>query len=354
MKKKLSVLLITGILAVLLIPFNIFATESDETESGCYIATTECPQEYMDFAEENVSTFVLSMGESLNYEDIIVGAPFAFADYNADVYYFPIICDGEVTYLFRVYPDGESFSAAISSFLAADIEELSALTSADSPLYLNLTDNKIIASVGTKEYVLFEYPEGAVAGNQAMPMSEIEYQAVDIKEASEIELNLMQARVFYQYINLDLLETQGDDEWCTAYCLASIIRLQTSYYVTARGCAIIAMGSNPSTSTAFPWTSISTVAKQYGMTPTVLTTTASNSVLMTQLNAGNPVITAMDSGNYKHAVLLRGYSTAGTWSIWNPWYNFYETYSTSGAYVPSGASASGNSFYPYMHAYNFE
>lgn len=352
MNKKIISLLLISALAVLLMPHNISATESEAAESSCYIATTECPQEYVDFAKENASGFVLSMGETLNYDDIRVGSPFAFADYNADVYYFPIICDGVITYLFRVYPDQDSYSAAITAFLADDIEALAELTSAETPMYLNLIDDKIVASIGTDEYVLFEYVGAASEDNQVMTMSMAEYEVTDIKETFEIELNLKQTRDVYKYINLDITEIQQSNNWCVAYSLAAIIRTKTNFYATAYGCMIIAVGSNVTSSDYFPWSSISTVSKQYGLTPTVLTTTASNSVLIAELNAGRPVIAVMDSGTERHAVVLRGYST-NTWSIWNPRCSTYENYSMSGAYVPTGYSASGYSYYPYQHAYNF-
>lgn len=356
MRNKLLSLLLASVLTILLMSADISATESEVTENNCYIATTECPQGYIEFAEENVSDFVLSMGESLNYDDIIVGAPFAFADYGADVYCFPVICDNVITYLFRVYPDGDSYSAAIGRFLADDIEELSDLTSVQNPMYLNMVDNQIIATIGTEEYMLFEYPEDISNANQAATASVIEYEVVDIKETSGIELDLTQTRDVYQYINLDIVETQPPvgNNWCTAYCLAAIIRTKTTFYTTAEGCMIIVLGSNVSPSQEFPWRSIPTVANQYSLRPTMLTTTASNSVLIAELNANRPVIAAMDSGTHQHSIVLRGYSTTGNWSVWNPWYSTYESYSMSGAYVPLGLTPNGNSYYPYMHAYNFK
>lgn len=355
MRRKAVSLLLASILTILLMPSDISATETEMTENGCYIATTECPQGYIDFAEENASNYILSMGESSNYDDIIVGSPFAFADDGSDVYCFPVICDDVITYLFRVYPDGDSYSAAIGRFLTDDIEELSDLTSVQNPMYLNMVDNRIVATIGTEEYMLFEYPENISNVNQTNTISVTEYEAVNIKEASGIELNFTQTRDVYQYINLDIVETQPTvgNNWCTAYCLAAIIRTQTTFYANAEGCAIIVLGSNASPSQNFPWNSIATVANQYSLSPTVLTTTASNSVLIAELNANRPVIAAMDSGSYQHSVVLRGYSTVGNWSIWNPWYSTYESYSMSGAYVPLGLTANGNSYYPYMHAYNF-
>lgn len=111
--------------------------------------------------------------------------------------------------------------------------------------------------------------------------------------------------------------------------------------------------STPSTKASFPWNDIDTIAQTYGLNPIVLNTKASNNTLFAEIDAGRPCIVAMDRGEGKHAVVLRGYSTLGNWSIWNPWFENYENYSISGSYVPTGYSAADYSYVPYKHAYNF-
>ena len=357
MYKRIISIFLSCVLFVLFVPSVAFA--ADENASSCYIATTECPAAYIEYATENISKFVLSLDDNISYSSISVGTPFAFADNDADVYYFPVICNGSIEYLFRVYPDGDTFSAAITAFLADEIENLAKYTSESNPMYLNLVDTQIVATIGSNKYILFEYPESiSVSDNGIATTSISNYSVVNAKNPTNIELNFRQTRDVYKYITLDLTETQSGNNWCTAYCLAAIIRTQTYFTTSAKGLMIIALGSNPSTGTAFPWVSdncatMVSVAEQYGLYPTVLTRTVSNSVLIAEINAGRPCIVAMDSGTSQHSVVLRGYSSLGTWGIWNPWFDFYESYSVSGSYVPTGYSSSNYSYTPYMHAYNF-
>ena len=360
MKKRFLCLIMCVLVCIPPMTVNVFADSA--TNNTCFIASVECPTEYVEYAEENVSRFILSEYSSLAYGKIDIGSPFAFANAGADVFYFPIISDGEIKLLLRIYPDGDSFSAAISAFLADEIEELAPMTSENTPMYLNRVDTAIIAKIGEESFELYRYPDYmSVAENQFTEAEALadELLITDVKESSEIEINLGQARDVSKYINLSITETQGSTNWCTAYCLAAIIRTLTPYKnMTARGAMITIFGDAPNPSTAFPWTSdngasISRVSNSVGLYPTVLTTTVSNGTLINNLNDNLPCLVAMESGSALHSVVLRGYSSQNTWSIWNPWFNYYESYSMDGTYVPTGYSSSQYSFTPYMHAYNF-
>ena len=277
----------------------------------------------------------------------------------SDVFYFPVICDGRIEYLLRVYPCGSTFSAVISSFLADELESLSSYTSVNCPMYLNLVGNKIIATVGEKSVTLFEYPENmSVSQNAFSRISATSNSVVNAKMTSDVVVSVRQTRDVYQFINLDITEHQTGGNWCTAFCLAAIYRTQTNYSTNARDVMIRAVGDNPSINAAFPWVSddgitMRTVSRQFGLNPTVKLTTVSSNVLIAEINAGRPCVVAMESRSGEHSVVLRGYTSLGTWSIWNPWYEYYESYSMSGAYVPTGYTASEWSYTPYMHAYNF-
>lgn len=356
MKRRIISLLCCFIMAMS-IPSTAFA--ADNNASNCYIATTECPAEYISYASQNISQFVSSLDNDLNYNSIEIGTPFAFADAGSDVYYFPVICDGHIEFLFRVYPDGDTYSAAISPFLAEELESLASYTSSNCPMYLNLVDSKIVATIGSRSFTLFEYPENmAVLNNASSRILTASYSVVNAKLPSNIAVSIRQTRDVYEYISLDITEHQTNESWCTAFCLAAIYRTQTNYSTNARDVMTRAIGSNPSINTAFPWVSdngvkMRTVSRQFGLNPTVKTTTVSSSVLIAEINAGRPCLVAMESGSIKHSVVLRGYTSLGTWGIWNPWYEYFESYSMSGTYVPTGYTAATYSFTPYMHAYNF-
>lgn len=356
MKKITSMLLVY---ALLLLAIPSFAFASENCSSSCYIATTACPAEYIDYAYNNISKFILSLHENVNLDNIHVGTPFAFADADADVYYFPVLYNGSIKYLFRVYPDGNSYSAVISAFLADELNRLAPRTSTNHPLYLNLEDSKIVATIDGDKHILFEYPElteSSIISNGAA--SEQSLSVVDARSVAEITLNLQLTRDVFKYISLDITEKQGDNSWCTAYCLATIIRTQTTAYTSALGLMTIALGINPNPSSPLPWATdsgvkITNISNQYGLSPTVLTTTVSNEVLIQELNNDRPCIVALQSTAEPHSVVLRGYSSYGTWGIWNPWFEFYENFTIGGTYVPTGYSSTTYSYTPYMHAYNF-
>ncbi len=134
--------------ALLLATVPSFAFASDNSDPGFFIATSECPTGYIEYASENLSNFIMSLPDKIDYDDIYVGTPFSFADADADVYYFPVFNNETLTYLYRVYPDGNTYSATISSILADDLDQLAMLTSANRPMYLNLVDSQIIATIG--------------------------------------------------------------------------------------------------------------------------------------------------------------------------------------------------------------
>jgi len=245
----------------------------------------------------------------------------------------------------------------VHEHLAKELNSLASKTSVDNPMSINRVGTKIIAIIGNEQYTLYEYPDDISNGNSNVNSREVQKRIiVDVKSSSDIELNLIQTRDVSKYITLNITETQAENNWCVAYSLAAIIRTQTTFTTSARSIAIMALGANPSTQSTIPWDQVSTISKKFGLNPKVLNTTATNSVLTAELNAGRPCIIAMfpKSGNMGHAVVLRGYNSSGIWSIWNPWYSNYESYSMNGSYVPTGYSASELSLTAKMHAYNFK
>jgi hypothetical protein len=359
-------LFLTVVLCFSLLPSAALASEA--TATPCYIASSDCPEAYIEFARENISKFVMSITENLPESRFSVGTPFAFAAQDADIYYFPVIANGKIKYLFRVYPSGDGFGCAITEFLAAELNELAPLTSAGSPMYLKLVDDCIVATIGSQTYELFKYPVSMSDDTESTVLSTAaEYPARNVTASSNIALNLQPARNVSNYIPLNIIEKQGSaNYWCTAYCLAAIVRTTTGSYTTAQQLMIDAVGSNPDTQQPFPWGNsdegviLRRVAGLYGLHPITTTTPASNSVLFQEILANRPYIAAMQTNraigeeNEYHSIVVRGWDhTAGILSIWNPWDYYYENYSVHEAYVPTGRDPVEDAFTPYKHAYNF-
>lgn len=87
---------------------------------------------------------------------------------DSNIYYFPVLNDGGLIYLFRVYSDVNGYAGAMSIFLVDELNELAAETSADEPLTLIMDDSDIVACVRDEIYTLFSYPEIISSRNTAI------------------------------------------------------------------------------------------------------------------------------------------------------------------------------------------
>ena len=226
MKKKFICLLLA--VAIMALSTQTYAYAATSQEVPCYIASLDCPEDYIEYAVENVSRFILPLSTELDIQQVSVGTPFAFADSEVDVFYFPILYNGHIQYLFRVYPSGDSFSGTISKFLANDIDNLAGFTSEENPMYLNRIGLKIIATIGSISYELYEYPDDATTNeNITTPTFFDGFPVKNIKSTIDIDLNLNQTRNWYAFI--DIIEQQKGNRRCASYCLAAIVRKLTNY-----------------------------------------------------------------------------------------------------------------------------
>ena len=297
------------------------------------------------------------------YSNISVGTPFSFIDFDSDVYYFPVICDGIIRDIFRVYPNqNNGYDAAILSFLATELESLAGYTSAATPLRLNRIGNDIVASIGNNEYVLFSYPEemNNVSSNVstvATAISPISTTVVNAKADSNIDIEIATASTYATnswsyYITLNITETQGSNSWCAAYCTSTILRT-LGYSSTAEGVMSI-FYRRPGRSDNLSREQVVTYAKTKGLNPIRVEATVSYETLRGELNSNRPVYLSMTRTGGSHAVVLRGYnSRRSTWSIWNPWFTSYETFSMGGTYVPTGYSSNTHSYTYARTIYNW-
>lgn len=360
MKKFLSIILAIAI-TLSLGSTVASAKTADSVTNSLFIETTICPQGYIDFAEDNIAGFVESYCEGIvPYASIVVGMPFAFLDYDSDVYYFPVICDNVIKYVFRVYPNQTNgYDAAISSFLAEELEFLAKSTSANMPLKLNRIGNEIIASVGNEEYMLFTYPDDM---NDVSLQSEttnrgaVATNVINVKAnmgiSVAVEKSTRSTNSWSYYIALDITETQGSNNWCAAYCTSTILRT-LGYSSTAEGVMSL-FYRRPSASDSITREQVVSCANMRGLNPIRVESTVAYETLRNDLRSNRPVYFSMSSSAGNHAVVLRGYnSRRSTWSIWNPWFTSYETFSMGGTYVPTGYSSDSYSFTYARTIYNW-
>ncbi|MBO5214063.1 MAG: hypothetical protein J6B86_04780 [Clostridia bacterium] len=358
MKKKwLFIMVFISFVVVL-----FFVSSANDNPSGLYISTEVCPENYIQFAEENLPHFILAEDPTVELGAVSVGIPFSFYGGGSDVFYFPVMVDGIIEYLFRAYPGENGLCGAITRFLAEELEELASLTSLETPLKLCLIGSQIVGIVNNQEYVLYTYPQHLQLSASVVSSlrSPVEYTVVNSKQESGLQLNFVQSRDVYRYLYLDITETQGSNNWCAAYVTAAIVRTLTGDSVSAQG-VMETFYRRPTSSDSLSRTNVIAYGQLKGFSPILIGDTV-NQTFITEIENGRPVYWSMkraipgtDQHGY-HAVVLCGYNFVygSTWRIWNPWYDYYESFTMDGVYVPATASSTNYSYSYNAAIYNWQ
>lgn len=352
MKIKLGIIIIIGFIFCMAGTVN-GEVRAEASNNGAYIASKECPEGYINYASSNVEAYLACMEGCDEYDTISMGSPFSLCNGSNEVYYFPIICDGVITYIFRVCPTDSGYTGVMSSYMAAEIESLIGYTSEETPLMLFVENGNLIAKIGRNVQSLCQVETMDTTQMSDINMDTeagiVELETVNIVEVEPLDFvsNMM------SYVDLNITEYQGDNNWCTAYCLATCIRTKTPYTPTASGLMSMAHTSYNS-QTTFPWNKVREIALRYGLAPTVLTSVTSESIIIREIREGSPVMEVLQNtyNGGQHCVVIRGYANAGphVWSIWNPVCREYEIYERDGYYI----DFTGYSYSAIAHAYNFD
>ena len=329
-----------------------------------YVRSIDCPNEYIDYASENISKFINPL-EITNPDDVMLGTPFSFAEADADVFYFPVMDSGKMKFLLRVYPDGKGYSAVLSAFLVNEIESLATLTSPEAPLNLLMVDNKIVAMIGENSYPLFDYPSFFDCTSNTYSFGEEpNYSTINAKHVTQ-SVDMKQTRDVYTLIDLNVTEHQSAGyNWCNAYCLATVIKtLLPKKLANANFLMGIVYNDQQKPSDHLPWACVYELSQMYGLSPDVVENPVERITLINELNSGRPSIFWMkhdDSESGGHAIVLRGFFVnATTWSIWNPWYTtgneipVYEQFPIDGTYLPMTKHTSNWNLHVYGVAHGF-
>lgn len=329
---------------------SVFAKEIVDTKVDCavYIQSAACPAEYIDYAESNIERFLngTELPNDMLSGKFELGQPFSFINEAADIFYFPVLCDGEIVFLFRIFPLGEGgYSGILSSMLADKINTLCNKSSIETPAQLSMVDNKIVASVGDEVYIWHEYSVNDIQNDSEIVRSKTSPKTVvEITNPSmtiEIIQNFSSRSADSCYLGNDntISETQAQKEqWCMAYAEAWVMRFIKGDNTSATQ-ILKHIHDRVNEEDAISDSQAIIYANYRGVYPIDHNSKLSNDLLIAELVNGRPVIYTvqrMTEGSHaKHALVLRGYDgESGTWSIWNPWYDVYETMDMGGAYVP--------------------
>ena len=374
MKKLISVALC--MMVAITCAYAAPSPENNAETNTFYIMSKECPDEYVEYATENIGRFIYGNDnyDVSEVDTFMLGGPFSFSQSDANIFYFPVYADGEFLYLLRVYSayDGEIYGV-LSTNLVSEIKSLSGETSFNQPMYLNMTEGDIIATVNGVSTTLYSYPEGIYVDNPQ------HISATDENSTEELDVEEITPKVTFtlptynspraltsRYLNLFVgkngyyLETQqSGQEWCAAYASAAIMRYVAASgsipaSVKARDIMEYFYGSDVSNSDSINPVQIVQFANFYGLRPLYEESSLTSEKLIKEMTFARPTYMGMrnTAGSFRHAVVLRGFdSNAQTYSIWNPWYTDYETYPMGGIYSPDGDSSL--QLYHYRTIYNF-
>lgn len=377
MNKKLLILM-SLCLFINLFPNFVTADESDE--SRLYIKTLPCPKEYYDYVDGNIERFVLSANFSNDLEGIIrIGSPFSFLNDGSDIFYFPILCNDNVIYTFRVFKNSDGKCSGVLGEMF--VEEFNKLigTSINNPLSIYMEGSDIVAYINDEKNVIYSYPKGTEDDSYKIySETSKSYEIVDIKRecnnvnfslnikdiasktTNELNKNASNGTPAFLYLGVksDIIETQGSQEWCAAFATAFIIRhIKGSNDNTLAKDVMNKFYDNPSYLDTITESQVIEYANYRSVYPTRKTSTLSNSLLINEIYNGRMVYLRMyrleNSEKKYHAVVLRGYnSSLKTWSIWNPWYKWFETFEMDGSYTPSNYTS--REYYYFQTTYNWK
>ena len=223
------------------------------TDAPLYISTEACPDAYTDYVNQNVHRFLgsISAAELMPGDTLTVGTPFAFSNEGSDIYYFPILRGSEILYTFRVFPVGDGeYNGILGRSFVDELNELAATTSQNTPLRMVMDGETVAAYVGNSRSVIFEYPTGTFAEDDAT----LTTATATLTTAAQTVVNATEAcaEVSCSYTvpdaetrgvisppliwSLDTTKEQQESRpWCDAYVAAAIIRCVTgnSNYPTA-------------------------------------------------------------------------------------------------------------------------
>lgn len=370
MKKMFAILLC--VILVMTCAYSAPAKASGRINEGFYIVSSDCPDEYIEYAENNVARFILGNDEYsiTEFDSLYIGTPFTFSEANADIFYFPIYGDGNIIYFFRVFSNGQGgLSGVLSSVLVEELNEVAAGCSINSPIELTMQNTSIVATVGGVSEILMTYPDNFRTSDNVLDTrsSANQLDIISVKPEAEINFSNIPAPITdwnSKYLNLhgnipsSSWPTQKGNNWCVAYAFSAILKYIGRADLTAEELMLACYGEgNYTEKTGMAEMMGIVYARTLGSNPIMVNVAADFGVLSGEIWGDRPVELGMgyyvngrrESG---HAIVLRGFNaTTQTYSIWNPWYTQYETFEVGGAYVPYNDQ--GRIYYHDMTTYNW-
>lgn len=320
-------------------------------DKGFVLYSQTCPDEVVDYAVDSYERFVrtsIESGSISSQNTISLGTPFSVfsSDADTDVYYFPIVGDKDFVGTFRVFYDNVSqkYTGIMSPALAEELNGLYMSSKNNDSYIIYAKDEKSVVIEKNADLIQSNTFLSTIQTNQTYTLHKIN----PLNLISTIEINAGQPNYYVgnsNYLNLNIVETQGDRSWCAAYATATIIRYLEGNERTPVARDIMELFyDSPTNTDSITESNVLQAAQEYGYSPTRITTTLGSTAAFTEIYNRRPVYMRLrrtaDDGYVYHAIVLRGYNkTSNIYSIWNPWYEYFENIDiASKQYTPTTSS----------------
>lgn len=347
-KKLISLLLSCMLVFSMSIP--TIAAENDTTTDGLFIITEEVPTEAISYTQETIASII---GDLYPLNTVTVGQPFVVHGQAVDLYYFLVYSKGDLVASYRVYQaENNEYTGILSEHteILDGFANLMDITSLNTPakivggefedLYAVIDDNILT--------VVEDYAGNITDSTSILQKASATYSlhenVVNAAEGIAFEGTSKQ-RVFtdYKFLQIGWEELQEDNNWCSAYATASIIRHVKKLPLDVCNAKIIMEYTFPSLGGAAlkeKALSLDNAVRyantQHGLAAKVADRVIDYATLKSEINADRPVyfsgLKITGAGDSAHAFVCRGYLTEGGktfYSVWNPWNPEYERVPTS-------------------------
>ncbi len=348
--KILSFVLAIGVLFAAAVPASALDVSKPVSDN-----MQTCPTAALEYAKNSFDRFFQGSLESEVLSDVsgtaYLGMPFVpyfVPNVEGDIpaYYFPIINNGRFVGTFRVYRDiaytNTVYVGIMSELYAAELNQLKDCYNATDPIVIYEDNGNIMADINGEKLVMWEDR----MGNKPLMDNELaitaQVQTIPALSATTVRslmtsigvsstLSAEPNSATENYLNLSIIETQGQNNWCGAYVTAAIMRYLKGNTKSPTAAGLMSLFyRRPTANDKFKMDQTVQYAKSNGYNPTKLTGSLTSTQVFNQIDARKPIYLnvrrSLGAGQYAyHAIVLRGYNKRRDYySVWNPWGTKYE------------------------------
>lgn len=358
---RTAIILICAILFLMAIAVPASAS-NQPSQTALFIETTIVPEEAIEYACTNAYRFMCSSiyDGGTNIDSILLlqlGSPFALTNTESGLtqYYFPVFDDNCIIATLRVYSVDGVYYGIYSSVLVDELNALITRTSAKAPARLSVETGNLMVTIDGKKDLLWECPprvetEIRASGASSSKLGSHSFSS-DINERSHVIINCFDSIEFekssiqeperginsfppYRYLGFApfLIETQGQEPWCTAYVTAFIVRYLDNDTTTPTAASVMA-AAYPNKSNEWRLTHMLPDPKAVayynscGFLATLVLSQISDSAVRTAIVGHKPIhlLCSEVTTFSNHSLALVGYNDiTSILRIWNPWYDHAE------------------------------